>query len=55
MRKKIAESKMIASNRITIPPEIREILKVKEGDHVLFIDSEAGVVLKKGILVPSEA
>ncbi len=41
--------------QVTIPSEIRRKLKLKKGDLVVFVETEAGVVIKPAEILVSEA
>lgn len=41
--------------QVTIPSEIRRKLKLKKGDLVVFVETDAGVVIKPAEIVVSEA
>ena len=40
---------------MTIPSEIRRKLKLKKGDLVVFLETDAGVVIKPGEVLVSDA
>ena len=40
--------------QVTIPRQIREKLNLKKGDLVLFIETEAGVIVKPAALIASD-
>jgi AbrB family looped-hinge helix DNA binding protein len=41
--------------QVTIPSEIRRKLKLKKGDLVMFVETEAGVVIKPAEILVSSA
>ncbi len=41
--------------QVTIPSEIRRKLKLKKGDLVVFVETDAGVVIKPAEIVVSDA
>jgi AbrB family looped-hinge helix DNA binding protein len=41
--------------QVTIPSEIRRKLKLKKGDLVVFVETEAGVVIKPAEILVSDA
>ena len=38
-------AKLSANGQITVPIEVREILKLKTGDKILFIQNESGEIV----------
>lgn len=38
-------AKLSANGQITVPIEVREILKLKSGDKILFIQNESGEIV----------
>ena len=40
--------------QVTIPSQIRKKLKLKRGDMVIFVETEAGVILKPASVVATE-
>ena len=40
-------TKITRGNQVTIPKEVREFLKVKEGDYIVFIIEDDKVILRK--------
>jgi antitoxin PrlF len=47
--------RMQEKGQVTIPLEIRRKLKLKKGDLVTFVETEAGVVIKPAEIVASDA
>jgi AbrB family looped-hinge helix DNA binding protein len=46
--KKLGISKVTGKSSITIPKPVREILKINDGDLVVFIMSNDQIVVKRG-------
>ncbi len=44
-----------AKGQVTIPKQIRESLAIKPGDQVVFVETEAGVLLKPVTMVMTDA
>ena len=49
----IGMAKVTAKMQITVPKKVREVLKVKPGDRVLFIMDGDKIVLKKAKIIPA--
>ena len=47
--------RMQEKGQVTIPLEIRRKLKLRKGDLVTFVETEAGVVIKPAEIVASDA
>ena len=43
----IAIQKIFAKHQITIPKEVRESFRFKEGDMLLFIEKDGDLILRK--------
>ena len=43
-----------AKGQVTIPKEIRDKLKVKPGDQVVFVETDAGVMVKPAAVMTDE-
>ena len=51
----ISAVRMQEKGQVTIPLEIRRKLKLRKGDLVTFVETEAGIVIKPAEIVASEA
>ena len=50
----ITSVRVQAKGQVTIPKEIRDKLKVKPGDQVVFVETDAGVMLKPAAVMTDE-
>ena len=49
------KTRLRSKGQITVPGEIRELLKAKEGDDLLFsIDEQGRVVISRGQIIPPD-
>ena len=51
----ISAVRMQEKGQVTIPLEIRRKLKLRKGDLVTFVETEAGIVIKPAEIVASDA
>ncbi len=47
----ISEAKVSGRGQIAIPKAVKERLNIKEGDYVVFVESEGDIVIRAGKLV----
>lgn len=52
--KLITSTRITVNNSITLSPEVKELLKVKQGDIIAIHEDEGNIVLKKASLVVEE-
>ena len=50
----ITSVRVQAKGQVTIPKEIRDKLKVKPGDQVVFVETDAGVMVKPAAVMTDE-
>jgi AbrB family looped-hinge helix DNA binding protein len=48
MQKTLGATKVSVKGQVTIPADARKLLKIVEGDRVLFIEKDGEIVIKKG-------
>jgi len=46
--KLLGSSKLSSKNQVVIPAEVRQLLNLKPGDQVIFIEEQGKVILVKG-------
>ena len=51
----IASVRVQSKGQVTIPKEIREKLKIKPGDRVVFVDTEGGVIVKPAVVLINDS
>ena len=49
------ESKIREKFIVTIPPEVREVLNLREGDYLLWKIKDRTVEVKRGVIIESDA
>lgn len=50
MGKIISVSKMTVRYQITIPPEVRQIIKINDGESVVFVEDNGKIILRNSKL-----
>ena len=46
--KLLGQSRLSSKNQVVIPAEVRQLLNLKPGDQVVFIEEKGKVILAKG-------
>jgi len=44
----LGQSRLSSKNQVVIPAEVRQLLNLKPGDQVVFIEEKGKVILAKG-------
>jgi len=52
MPKHIAEARMSSRGQIALPKKVKEMLKIEEGDYVLFFTENKQIYIETGKLSP---
>ena len=46
--KLLGQSKLSSKNQVVIPAEVRQLLNLKPGDQIVFIEERGKIILMKG-------